>query len=1250
MKCVCLLLLVVHLGILFVSVEAWSGNTVTYRDCCYRYRRVCRYRWWGSCCSWKTIKEGYYCTKTRCRYGWTDTGGNQVCNKPVCWPSCKNGGTCVSPGRCNCPVQFTGYRCDSAQCSYLAPCYPGTCQNGDGCDCASGFQTTRGKQNYCLEIEDNVNTNLDMYQMQVRMSFWPRYKNPPMELHYIMADSTDMTYPQKDSFWTNRDRFNRLETTCSSQYFPPDLTGKPNFITGSTLGVVQGNIQVKLIKLDGTVSLDKFLSCEKSVSNLNPETEIFNCSVQDPNFDRLIEHRDRLEVTYRAKGGGYREVLNGNTNGRFNQSFTAVTRSKAVEFKFDLIAPVHCIENSPPCTSSNEMKSMLNVPDFTRSSRITISWDNWGDGDSGMYRYAWEVFKMTKGAGTEIEIHPDRALDPLINQEVLQADYAPQSYDLSGSGPGMYSVILEAGDLANNTKYVRRLVVYDPNPTITTDPAQRFYVTSANAAGNYTYQNDISAPITITWAKHFRNALHEENNLLGKVRPYPKELRDDTEENKFVFRKVIPYNTTKQDDWEGERTANEIPNRRGIVNFKIQYDKDSTGGVNQGPVPTKPWIEKTLTESYTIPYSVPERPGEGDTVTIWVKATDAMGTEKVEKRQVTFDSTQPDVRNGSIKFLMNVPVPGIHFSSMFEITAQDPQSGIAHVLWTFTRSNGSVLYQNTVPGARISSADCDSFECTCTPARDCFYHKQTFPLSNCEMIVEKESLDTEVITVTADVTNMAGLVKRVSMLKDDLTALNGTESYFPPQNISLKSLTADSCTITWSFPPSCFHRTGLWVLVNGETDKRAVHEDATEFAITGLEPATQYQIFMVTDYGDLKIQSDKTAFKFTTAEQEALTPGAIAGIVIGFIIIALLILMIIIFCLWKRGVIFQKEGTPVNKQLHRVSRAINTVRQTVRRDAFTNNAYKAEEDDIYMYGAMAFSTRQPWQLDDSSLTLMDHVGEGRFATIYKASWRHDGKQDIVAAKMLKAGFTEDDAMKMMAKINFSATQLEDHDNVVKFFGAVTDNQGWGPVLVMEYCEMGQMDKWLAARRSQVTEQIMENLFRFAVGIAKGMEYLASKKVTHSRLAARNILLTFTLDPKVAGFGPQHKQGDEEKATRVPAKWAAPEVLQDKPATEKSDVWSYGIVLWEIFSMGQVPYPNIHGSEVGARIKSGYRMEKPEFADDTHYDMMKDCWQFKQSKRPTFGTIRARLSQQYGAPGNRQSVDFYYDSKQLGDFD
>ena len=97
--------------------------------------------------------------------------------------------------------------------------------------------------------------------------------------------------------------------------------------------------------------------------------------------------------------------------------------------------------------------------------------------------------------------------------QVMASSYTPQSYNLPG--PGMYSVILEAGDLANNTKFVRRLVLFDPAPEITSDPNHNLYVSTASAAANYTYQNNASGDIVVTWDRHFRNAIHEDNALLG---------------------------------------------------------------------------------------------------------------------------------------------------------------------------------------------------------------------------------------------------------------------------------------------------------------------------------------------------------------------------------------------------------------------------------------------------------------------------------------------------------------------------------------------------------------------------------------------------------------------------------------------------------------------------------------------------------------------------------------------------------------
>ncbi|KAK7471674.1 hypothetical protein BaRGS_00035687 [Batillaria attramentaria] len=683
----------------------------------------------------------------------------------------------------------------------------------------------------------------------------------------------------------------------------------------------------------------------------------------------------------------------------------------------------------------------------------------------------------------------------------------------------------------------------------------------------------------------------------GYVRPFlVPPLQDGV-------KRSIPNNT--QEDHEGERTIQAITNARGILKFEVSYAQDSGGGLEQPEVPSSPqvpWKQMDLQTTYTVPVT----PRDGDTVTTWVKATDAMGNVKVDRTKVTFDSTPPRVNKPV--FVMNAMVPGVDFSSTFEMTVRDDHSGVAYTDWIFTRKNGSVVYEERFYGRKATKAECDDnlTGCHCTSAGDCFWFDQSYSLSNCRMMVEKENLDNEVITVTADVTNMAGLVTRETLTITNLTVLNGTEAYFPPQNIKVTSITDGGVTLTWDFPPSCFSRTDVWVIVNDE--KRAVHKDAEQFDLTGLDSDTTYTIYLQTRY-DGGEMSDRQPLTFTTAESPT-SAGLVAGVTISVFLIVLLILFVTVLVLYRRGMILQQPGR-IHNQLHRVStvydHAKRVTRQSLRRPGhgLMNHAFDPEHDEIYQYGEMTFQTRQGWQLDDSSLTLIDHVAEGKFANIYRATWQHDGRKDIVAAKMPKRG----------------------------------------PVLVMEFCDNGQMDKWLAARRDQVGEQTTEDLMQFSLGVAKGMEYLASKGITHRRLAARNILLTSRLDVRVAGFGPQHKEGSEDKATKVPAKWAAPEVLADKPPTEKSDVWSYGVVLWEIFSMGQVPYPTMHSTEIGARIKGGYRMEKPEMADNLHYDLMKECWQYKPTKRPTFKTIRARLEQQF-SPGNRQSVDFYYETNQL----
>ncbi|WAR10287.1 RON-like protein, partial [Mya arenaria] len=193
----------------------------------------------------------------------------------------------------------------------------------------------------------------------------------------------------------------------------------------------------------------------------------------------------------------------------------------------------------------------------------------------------------------------------------------------------------------------------------------------------------------------------------------------------------------------------------------------------------------------------------------------------------------------------------------------------------------------------------------------------------------------------------------------------------------------------------------------------------------------------------------------------------------------------------------------------------------------------------------------------------------------------------------------------------------------------------GPIIILEHCVNGQLNDYLQTNKSSITEE-SQDLIRFGLGVARGMEYLAGKRIVHRRLAARNVLLDDALEVKIAGFGPM--KVDNSKPERIPIKWVAPECLQTtKDATEKSDVWSYGVVLWEIFSVGDAPYDNIRGKDIPGLINSDYKLAKPDNCNDQWYDVMKRCWQTDPNGRPTFKVIKDTLDNIYVAA----SKDEYY---------
>jgi len=259
-----------------------------------------------------------------------------------------------------------------------------------------------------------------------------------------------------------------------------------------------------------------------------------------------------------------------------------------------------------------------------------------------------------------------------------------------------------------------------------------------------------------------------------------------------------------------------------------------------------------------------------------------------------------------------------------------------------------------------------------------------------------------------------------------------------------------------------------------------------------------------------------------------------------------------------------------------------------------------------------------WLIEMHQLVLLEKLGQGFYGEVRKGLltlW--SGLQnEVVAVKQLRKSCMSTGLHDLQREI--SIMQSLDHPNIVKIKGVVEDPE---TLLVMEYLPLGSLPVYLRTYKNKMTQ---DQLFKFAADVAEGMEYLGQKRIVHRDLAARNILVAAPDHVKISDFGLAQVTGQKDyyrlRTNRdLPIRWYAPETIQSWCFTHKSDVWSYGITLWEMFSYAEEPIiEGCKDDELLGALQSGRRLPCPVSCPVAIYSrLMMRCWQADPALRPDF---------------------------------
>nr|XP_046205226.1 tyrosine-protein kinase Fes/Fps-like [Oncorhynchus gorbuscha]XP_046205227.1 tyrosine-protein kinase Fes/Fps-like [Oncorhynchus gorbuscha]XP_046205228.1 tyrosine-protein kinase Fes/Fps-like [Oncorhynchus gorbuscha]XP_046205229.1 tyrosine-protein kinase Fes/Fps-like [Oncorhynchus gorbuscha] len=268
--------------------------------------------------------------------------------------------------------------------------------------------------------------------------------------------------------------------------------------------------------------------------------------------------------------------------------------------------------------------------------------------------------------------------------------------------------------------------------------------------------------------------------------------------------------------------------------------------------------------------------------------------------------------------------------------------------------------------------------------------------------------------------------------------------------------------------------------------------------------------------------------------------------------------------------------------------------------------------------------KDKWVLEHDDVILGQSIGRGNFGEVYSGRLLSDNTP--VAVKACKENLAPEHKNRFLMEARI--LKQYDHPNIVKLIGVCTQKQ---PIyIIMELIQGGDFLSFLRCEGHNLKSNM---LVKMAENVASGMEYLESKKCIHRDLAARNCLVGEHSRVKISDFGMSREQQDGVYSAagglkQIPVKWTAPEALNYGRYTTESDVWSFGVLLWEIFSRGVTPYTSMTNQQTRDEVEKGYRMLAPNSCPPDVYAVMCRCWQYDSRNRPSFSKLRTELSALY----------------------